>query len=75
MKAPRFRAKPRTIGYMRYLSKMKDLGPRRMSQDQRPRTQRSGFKTKIKSTNQNSRNKGEELKTKTHTKIRKAKDE
>ena len=52
MKVPRLKAKPITIGYMRYLSKMKDLGPRAMSEDQRPRTQRPGFKNKTKSMNQ-----------------------
>ena len=58
MKAPRLRAKPRTIGYMRYLSKMKDLGPRRMSQDQRlkelvsrpkPRVRAKAQETRVKS--------------------------
>ena len=51
---------------MRYLSIMKDLGPRRMSQDQRPRTQRSGFKIQNQNRNQLPRfkNKDQESKQK-----------
>ena len=48
---PQGQGKVKEHGYMRYLSIMKDLGPRRMSRDQRPRTQRSGFK--IQNQNQN----------------------
>ena len=53
-------------GYMRYLSIMKDLGPRRMNQDQRPRTQRSGFKIQNQNRNQLPRfkNKDQESKPK-----------
>ena len=43
MKAPRLKAKPRTIGYMRYLSKMKDLGPR--TNESRPKTKIKDSKT------------------------------
>ena len=50
MKALRLKVKPRTIGYMRYLSKMKDLGPRRMSQDQNqeyePKLKKQGSRVK-----------------------------
>jgi len=57
MKALRLKVKPRTIGYI-YLSKMKDLGPRRMSQDQRlkelvsrpkPRVRAKAQETRVKS--------------------------
>ena len=53
-------------GYMRYLSILKDLGPRRMSRDQRPRTQRSGFKIQNQNRNQLPRfkNKDQESKPK-----------
>ena len=50
-------------------------GSRTKKNESRPKTQRAGFKTKTKSTSQSSRNKGQELKPKTNTKIRETKDE